>query len=103
VPFDLSAAGTSLATAGSPPPLEDDDADVDVELAVELDGDAGAALEDALLLLLLLPHAATGTTHASTTPISSGFLQLTIRLLLVCDPGLKRIRICNKPRERLAS
>jgi hypothetical protein len=87
-----------LATAGSAPPLEDEDADVDVE--DELDADAGAALEDALLLLLLLPHAATGTTHASTTPISSGLHQVTIRLLLVCDPRLRRIRICNKPRER---
>jgi hypothetical protein len=66
--------------AASPPPLEDDDVDVDVD--VELAADAGAALEDALLLLLLLPHAATGKTHASTTPISSAFLQVTIRLLL---------------------
>jgi hypothetical protein len=79
------------------PPLEDEAVDVDVD---ELDGDAGAALEDALLLLLLLPHAATGTTHASTTPISSGFLQVTIRLLLVRNPGLTRIRICNEARGR---
>jgi hypothetical protein len=83
VPFDLSAAGTSFATAALPA-LADDDA-VDVEL------DAGAAPEDELLLLLLLllPHAATATTHNGKSAASSDFLQVTIRLLVSLRPQVE--------------
>jgi hypothetical protein len=95
--LDLIAAGTSLATGALAPPLEELAAGVDAD--VELD--AGAALEDALLLLLLLlPHAATSTRHAITSAANSGFLQVTIRLLLVCNPRLKRISISNETRRR---
>jgi hypothetical protein len=48
--------------------------EVDAELELELADDE---------LLLLLPHAATVTTHDSSSAPSSGFLQITIRLLLV--------------------
>ncbi len=82
VPFDLVAAGTSLATAASAPPLEDVAAGVEVEVDVA----AGAALEDELLLLLLLPHAAMAATLSSDSAASAGFLQITIRLLLVLTP-----------------
>lgn len=78
VPFDLIEAGTSFATAALAPPPEDDAAGVDVDADVELE------LELALLLLLLLlPQAVTATTHESTSATSSGFLQITIRLLQV--------------------
>jgi hypothetical protein len=73
------AAGTSLATAGSAPLLEE--LDVDVDAALDVDTAAGAALEDELLLLLL-PHAAIAVTISSDSATSAGFLQITIRLLL---------------------
>jgi hypothetical protein len=82
VPFDLIAAGTSLATAALAPPLEELAAGVEVDVEVDA-GAAGAALEDALLLLLLLPHAAMARTLISVSAASAGFLQVTIRLLLV--------------------
>jgi hypothetical protein len=85
-----------LATAALPPPLEDAGAAVDVDV----DDVAGAALEAELLLLLLLllPHAATVTTQASVSAPSSGFLQVSIRLLLVCNPGLRPLSIGKNAR-----
>jgi hypothetical protein len=50
--------------------------------AAGVDDDADVALDDELLLLLL-PHAAKATTHESTSAASSGFLHVTIQLLLV--------------------
>jgi hypothetical protein len=73
------------------PPLDDAAAGVDVEADVAL-GD------ELLLLLLLLPHAATVTAHDSVSAASSGFLQVSIRLLLVRYPGLRRISISNNAR-----
>jgi hypothetical protein len=81
VPFDLSAAGTRPTTAGLAPLLEDA-AGVEVEADVAVDAAAGAELDDELLLLLLLPHAAIAATLSSVSAASAGFLQITIRLLL---------------------
>jgi hypothetical protein len=78
VPFDFTAAGTSLTTAGLAPALEDDAAavvPVDVDAALELEAEL-------LLLLLLLPHAASATTLSNDSAASAGFLLITIRLLL---------------------
>jgi hypothetical protein len=68
VPFDFSADGTRAATA---------------ELALLVAGAAVDAVLDALeladeLLLLLLPQAASATTHISANAPSSGFLQVSI-------------------------
>jgi hypothetical protein len=84
-----------LATAGSPPPVDE------LAAGVDADVDAAGALEDALLLLLLLlPHAATMTTHAKMSAASSVLHQVTIQLLLVCDPRVRRTSISNKTRPR---
>ncbi|HJS93051.1 MAG TPA: hypothetical protein VJ741_02230 [Solirubrobacteraceae bacterium] len=89
MPFDLIAAGTSFATAALAPPLEELAADVEVDVEVDA-GAAGAALEDALLLLLLLPHAAKSAAHDTMSAASSGLHLVTIRLLLVVKPQIER-------------
>jgi hypothetical protein len=71
VPFDLSAAGTSFATAASAPLLAGAADVVDVEAGVELDAEL-------VLLLLLLPQAASATTQTSVSAPSSGFLRVSI-------------------------
>jgi hypothetical protein len=52
-------------------------ADVDVDVELELADE---------LLLPLLPHAATVTTHGNKSAASTNFLQENIRLLLVRNP-----------------
>ena len=83
MPLDLSADGTSLATAALAPALEDDAAGVDddVDAALEL------VLADELLLLLLLPHAAIAAALSSDSAASSGLHLITIRLLVKVDPS----------------
>jgi hypothetical protein len=67
----LSAAGTSFATAAFAPLLAGAADVVDVEAGVELDAEL-------VLLLLLLPQAASATTQTSVSAPSSGFLQVSI-------------------------
>jgi hypothetical protein len=78
VPFDLSADGTSLATAAFAPALEDDAAEVDDDVDAEAAGELELVDE---LLLLLLPHAAITAALNSKRAANSGLHLITIQLL----------------------